>query len=185
LLGTKRLICWLLVDDATEYYCYYAKMVVFDLWKGRKNPQVQWFFFCNKQGYNGTNTVDKQNEKGYMRIGCEGHVKVKLDPKEGCWFFDVIDLKLNHELHPEKRTAHFMCAHKSIEDGVKNWMDVMTRAGVQHQAQMNVMLELYGGRDNWTFVERDMRNRFDQSYVENFVTLIKFYCLCIRISLYM
>jgi hypothetical protein len=52
-------------------------------------------------------------------------------------------------------------------------MDVMTRAGVQHQAQMNVMSELYNERDKWTFKERDMRNRFDWSYIENFVTFIK------------
>jgi hypothetical protein len=52
--------------------------------------------------------------------------------------------------------AHFMRAHKSMEDGAKNLMDVMTHARVHHQAQMNVMLELYGGRDNWTFMEKDM-----------------------------
>jgi hypothetical protein len=32
-----------------------------------------------------------------------------------------------------------------------NLMDVMTCDRVQHQAQMNVMLELHGGRDNGTF----------------------------------
>jgi hypothetical protein len=37
-----------------------------------------------------------------MRIGCKGHVKVKLDPKEGCCYFDAIDLYHNHQLHPEK-----------------------------------------------------------------------------------
>jgi hypothetical protein len=47
----------------------------------------------------------------------------------------------------------FMCAHKSKEDEVKNQMDVMTRVGVHHQDQMNVMLELYSGRDNWTFTD--------------------------------
>jgi hypothetical protein len=74
-----------------------------------------------------------------MRIGCKGHVKVKLDPREGCWFFDVIDLKHNLQLHPEKRMTLFMRAHKSMEDGVKNLMDVMTRAGVHYQTQMNVV----------------------------------------------
>jgi hypothetical protein len=38
---------------------------------------------------------------------------------------------------------------------------------------MNVMSELYDGRDKWTFMERDMRNIFDQSYIENFVTFMK------------
>jgi hypothetical protein len=31
-----------------------------------------------------------------MRIGCKGHVKVKLDPKQGRWLFDAIDLNHNH-----------------------------------------------------------------------------------------
>jgi hypothetical protein len=66
-------------------------MAGFDVWKGRKSPQVQWFF-CNKEGYNDSSSVDKQKEKGSVRIGCKGHVKVKLDPKEGCWYFDAIDL---------------------------------------------------------------------------------------------
>jgi hypothetical protein len=47
----------------------------------------------------------------------------------------------------------FMCSHKDMEYGVKNLVEVMTRAGVQHQAQMNVMSEFYGGRDKWTFME--------------------------------
>jgi hypothetical protein len=87
---------------------------------------------------------------------------VKLDPKEGCWYFDAIDLYHNHQLHLEKRMTHFMHSHKSMKDGVKNLMEVMMRAGVQHLAQMNIMSELYGGHDKRTFTERDMRNRYDQ-----------------------
>jgi hypothetical protein len=41
-----------------------------------------------------------------------------------------------------------MRSHKCLEDGIKNLMDVMTRAGVPHATQMNVMLDLHGGRDN-------------------------------------
>jgi hypothetical protein len=37
------------VNDAYKYYCDYAKMPGFDVRKGRKSPQVQWFF-CNKEG---------------------------------------------------------------------------------------------------------------------------------------
>jgi hypothetical protein len=153
------------LDDAYDFYCDYAKMAGFDVRKGRKSPQVQWFY-CNKQGFSGTKGTNKQTEKGSMRIGCKGHVKVKLDPRESCWFFDIVDMKHNHQLHLEKQMTHFMCTHKSMEDGVKNLMDVMTRAGVHHQAQMNVMLKLYGGRDNWTFTERDLRNRFDQLHTK-------------------
>jgi hypothetical protein len=98
------------LDDAYEYYYAYAKLVGFDVQTGRKSPQVQ-LFFCNKQGYNETNSADKQKEKGSMRIGCNGHVTLKLDPKEGSWFFDVIDSKHDHQLHPEKRMIHFMRLH--------------------------------------------------------------------------
>jgi hypothetical protein len=73
--------------------------------------------FFNKQGYNETNSTDKQKKKGSMRTGCKGHVKVKLDAKEGCWFFVVINLKYNHQLHPEKRMTHFIRSHKGMEDG--------------------------------------------------------------------
>jgi hypothetical protein len=38
---------------------------------------------------------------------------------------------------------------------------------------MNMMSKLYGGWDKWTFIERDMRNRLDQSYIENFATFLK------------
>jgi hypothetical protein len=69
--------------------------------------------------------------------------------------------------------ARFMRSHKIMEDGVKNLMEVMTQARVQHQALMNVMSELYGGQDKWTFTERDMRNRYDQSYNMHFVTFVK------------
>jgi hypothetical protein len=46
-----------------------------------------------------------------------------------------------------------------VEDGIKNLMNMMTCASVQHQAEMNVMSELHGGRDNWQFTERDVKNR--------------------------
>jgi hypothetical protein len=67
----------------------------------------------------------------------------------------------------------FMHSHKTMEDGVKNLMEVMTRAGVQHQAQMNVMSELYRGWDKWTFTEQDMRNRYKQCYNVHIIRFVK------------
>jgi hypothetical protein len=96
-----------------------------------------------------------------MRIGCKCHVKVKLDVKGNYWFFDILALDHNHSLSPAPRMVRFMRAHKVMKDGVKILMQVMTRAGVPHQAQSNVMSELHGGRDSWTFTERDMRNMYD------------------------
>jgi hypothetical protein len=89
------------LDETYDYYCDYAKMAGFDVQKGRKSPQVQWLFY-NKEGYNDSSSVDKQKEKGSMRIGCKTHIMVKLDPKLGCWYYNAIDLYHNHQLHPEK-----------------------------------------------------------------------------------
>jgi hypothetical protein len=122
------------------------KMTGFDVRKGRKSPQVQWLF-CNKEVTMTVVVSTSKRKKGSMRIGCKACVKVKLDLKLGCWYYDAIDLYHNHQLHPEKRMTHFMRSHKNMEDGIKNLMEMMTRAGVQHQDQMNVMSELYGGRD--------------------------------------
>jgi hypothetical protein len=44
--------------------------------------------------------------------------------------------------------TRFMRSHKSMEDVVKNLVEIMTLAGVQHQAQMNMMSGLCGGRDD-------------------------------------
>jgi hypothetical protein len=73
-----------------------------DLMCGRIGRVHKCSGFFNKEGYNDSNSVNTQKEKGSMRIGCKGHVKVKLDPKKGCWYFDAIDLYHNRELHLEK-----------------------------------------------------------------------------------
>jgi hypothetical protein len=80
-----------------------------------------------------------------------------LDTKGNYWDYDIVTLLHNHKLHPESRMVRFMQSHKNMEDGIKNLMNMMTRAGVQHQAQMNVMSELHGGRDNWQFTVRDVK----------------------------
>jgi hypothetical protein len=61
-----------------------------------------------------------------------------------------------------------------MEDGIKNLMDIMTRARVQYQEQMNVMLELQGRRDNGTFTKREMRNRLDQGHTMSLFLLAFF-----------
>jgi hypothetical protein len=74
--------------------------------------------------------------------------------------YDNVVLTHNHNLSPDARMVQFMRAHKNMEDGIKNLINIITRAGVQHQAQMNVMSELHGGRDKWMFTERDFKNRY-------------------------
>jgi hypothetical protein len=53
------------------------------------------------------------------------------------------------------------------------------RAGVQHQAQMNIMSELYGGRDKWTFTKWDMRNSYNQCYNVHIVRFMKWFLFSI------
>jgi hypothetical protein len=48
------------LEDTYEYYCDYAKLVGFDVRKGRKSPEVQWFF-CNEEGFGDNKSVEKKN----------------------------------------------------------------------------------------------------------------------------
>jgi hypothetical protein len=146
------------LDDAYELYCDYAKLAGFDVRKSRKRTWVSWYV-CNKERFWESKSDDKQTEKGSMREGCKAEVRVKLDTKGNYWYYDIVTLLHNHKLHPESRMVHFMRLHKNMEDGIKNLLNLMTHAGVQHQAQMYVMSELHGGRDNWQFSERDVKNR--------------------------
>jgi hypothetical protein len=146
-------------DSAYEFYCDYAKMAGFDMRKSKKSAQVAWYV-CNKEGFCDGGKVDKKSENRSMRDGCKGRMKVKLDVKGQYWYCDILELKQNHPLHPASLMVCYMRSHKRMEDGVKNLMNVMTRAGVEHQAQMYVMYELHGGRDKWIFTERDMKNRY-------------------------
>jgi hypothetical protein len=147
------------VEDAYEFYCDYGFMSGFPIKKSRKRPQVSWFM-CSREGKWESKSVEKKTEKGSIRIGCKAEVKLKLDTKGGCWYFDKVVLTHNHVLTPQPRMVRYMRAHTVMEDGVKNLMNMMTGAGVQHQSHVNVMSELHGGRDNWAFTERDFRNRF-------------------------
>jgi hypothetical protein len=46
------------LEDAYEYYCDYTKLAVFDVRKGRKSPEVQWFF-CN-EGHCDSKNMEKK-----------------------------------------------------------------------------------------------------------------------------
>ena len=147
------------VDDAYEFYCDYAQLAGFAVRRSRKRTQTSWYV-CNKEGFCDNKKVDKMTDKSPMRRGCKTEVKVKLDTKEKYWFYDIVMLEHNHMLRPDPRMIRFMHSHKNMEDGIKNLMNIMTRAGVQHQAQLNVMTELHGGRNKWMFTERDIKNRY-------------------------
>jgi hypothetical protein len=51
-----------------------------------------------------------------------------------------------------------MHAHKQREAAMDDLFAVMSRSDVPNQAAMNVMSELFGGRQNWPFTEKDIQN---------------------------
>ena len=53
-----------------------------------------------------------------------------------------------------------MHIHKQRDAALDDLFAIMARNGVAHQAAMNVMSELYGGRQNWPFTEKDVKNMF-------------------------
>ena len=88
------------------------------------------------------------SEKKSMRSGCKAEVKVKLNKKEKCWYFDHVVLEHNHQLFPSPRMVRYMHAHKQRDKGILNLINIMSRNGVPYQNAMNVMSELHGGRQN-------------------------------------
>ena len=53
-----------------------------------------------------------------------------------------------------------MHIHKQRDVALDDLFAIMARNGVAHQATMNVMSELYGGCQNWSFIEKDVKNMY-------------------------
>jgi hypothetical protein len=81
-------------------------------------------------------------------------LKWRRTKKRKIWYFDRIGEAHNHKLQPSAR----MHAHKQREAAMDDLFAIMSRSGVPNQAAMNVMSELYGGRQNWPFTEKDIQN---------------------------
>jgi hypothetical protein len=140
-------------------------MAGFNVRRFRKRQQVSWYV-CNREEFCDSSDIDKVTDKGSMRVRCKAEVEVELDVKGNCRHSDIVSLKHNHTLNPEMRMVCFMRTHENMGHGVKNLMHVMT----PHQAQMNVLSELHGGRENWMFTEQDIKNRY--SKMDVFVSVI-------------
>jgi hypothetical protein len=50
----------------------------------------------------------KKTEKGSMRVGYKGRMKVKLDVKGQYWYYDILELKHNHPLHLDSGMVRYM-----------------------------------------------------------------------------
>ncbi|KAL6838828.1 hypothetical protein ACP4OV_031542 [Aristida adscensionis] len=146
-------------EDAYDFYCYYARKAGFDvrITVTRKTVGV---FSCNKQGicefYKPGQ--DRKREKMSKRCDCKASVKAKWNKKNGYWFFDWIRLEHCHPLEPSPRMVQFMNAHKNKDETVMEMVDTMQRCDVPHNATVNMLSEIYGGRQNLTFTEMDLKN---------------------------
>uniref|UniRef100_K3Y227 Uncharacterized protein n=1 Tax=Setaria italica TaxID=4555 RepID=K3Y227_SETIT len=97
-------------------------------------------------------------EKTSKRVGYPTYAKVKEDKKGKQWYFDHVEEAHNHKLHPSLSMVRYMHAHKQREMAMDDLFAIMSRNGVVHQAAMNVMSELFGGRQNWPFTDKDVKN---------------------------
>uniref|UniRef100_K3YXS2 Protein FAR1-RELATED SEQUENCE n=1 Tax=Setaria italica TaxID=4555 RepID=K3YXS2_SETIT len=102
---------------------------------------------------------ERVREKMSMRCGCKAFVKIKWNQKKDYWFFERIRLEHNHPLHPSPTVTQFLRIQKDKDPIVMGIVDQMHRCDASHNTTVNVLAELYGGRQNFTFTEMDLRNR--------------------------
>uniref|UniRef100_K3YDN6 Protein FAR1-RELATED SEQUENCE n=1 Tax=Setaria italica TaxID=4555 RepID=K3YDN6_SETIT len=75
------------------------------------------------------------------------------------WFFERIRLEHNHPLHPLPTVTQILRIQKDNNPIVMGIVDQMHRCDASHNTTVNVLAELYGGQQNFTFTEMDLRNR--------------------------
>ncbi|RCV43108.1 hypothetical protein SETIT_9G268900v2 [Setaria italica] len=102
---------------------------------------------------------ERVHEKMSMRCECKAFVKIKWNQKKDYWFFERIRLEHNHPLHPSLTITQFLRIQKDKDPIVMGIVDQMHRCDASHNTTVNVLAELYGGRQNFTFTEMDLRNR--------------------------
>jgi hypothetical protein len=148
-------------DEAKEFYYPYAGKAGFSvrITKHRKtvlelsfNRQGHWDYY--KPG------EEKVREKMSMRCKCKAFVKIKKNEKKGYWFFERIRLEHTHPLNPSPTYTQFLRKQKSKDPVVMGIVDQMHRCDASHNTTVNVLSELYGGRQNFTFTEMDLKNRY-------------------------
>jgi hypothetical protein len=147
------------MEAAHQFYLDYAKKVGFSVRTMRTTKETK-HWVCNRQGFMkpGEENEEPQIDKRSMRIGCPTYAKVKEDKKRKIWYFNIIGEAHNHKLQLSARMVRYMHARKQREAAMDDLFAIMSWSAVQNQAAMNVMSELYGGRQNWSFTEKDIQN---------------------------
>ncbi|XP_022681792.1 protein FAR1-RELATED SEQUENCE 5 [Setaria italica] len=148
-------------DEAKEFYKFYAGKAGFDVRITKTSRKTVLELSCNKQGHWDYYKPGEERvrEKMSMRCGCKAFVKIKWNQKKDYWFFERIRLEHNHPLHPSPTVTQFLRIQKDKDPIVMGIVDQMHRCDASHNTTVNVLAELYGGRQNFTFTEMDLRNR--------------------------
>jgi hypothetical protein len=147
-------------EQAYLFYLDYAKLAGFSVRTKRTSKETRhWVRNCEGFLKPGQENEEPMTNKTSMRIGCPAYVKVKEDKKRNIWYFHHVEEAHNHKLEPSPRMVRYMHAHKQREAALDDMFAIMSRSGVPTQAAMNVMSELFGGRQNWLFTEKDVQNK--------------------------
>ncbi|XP_072151368.1 protein FAR1-RELATED SEQUENCE 5-like [Setaria viridis] len=148
-------------DEAKEFYKFYAGKAGFDVRITKTSRKTVLELSCNRQGHWDYYKPGEErvHEKMSMRCGCKAFVKIKWNQKKDYWFFERIRLEHNHPLHPSPTVTQFLRIQKDKDPIVKGIVDQMHRCDASHNTTVNVLAELYGGRQNFTFTKMDLRNR--------------------------
>ncbi|KAK3123172.1 hypothetical protein QOZ80_8AG0625340 [Eleusine coracana subsp. coracana] len=151
-------------EDAYNFYCYYARMAGFDVRITKTYPTVGEFS-CNKQGkcefYKPGE--ERKKDKTSKRTICKAFLKAKWTKKKGYWFFDRIRMEHNHILTPSPEAVQFMNSHKNKDSVIMETVDQWNRNNVPPNCTLNLFSDIYGGRQNISFTEMDLKNRYNIS----------------------
>jgi len=147
-------------EEAYLFYLDYAKLAGFSV-RTKRTSKETTHWVCNREGFlkPGQENEEPMTNKTSMRIGCPAYVKVKEDKKRNIWYFHHVQEAHNHKLEPSPRMVRYMHSHKKREAALDDLFAIMSKSGVPTQAAMNVMSELFGGRQNWPFTEKDVHNK--------------------------
>jgi hypothetical protein len=88
-------------------------------------------------------------------------VKAKLNKKKvcWCWYFDRIRMEHNHVLTPCEEAVKFMNAHKNKDPVIMQMVDQWHQNNMPPNYTINLLSDIYGGRQNLSFTENDLRNK--------------------------
>uniref|UniRef100_K3XT86 Protein FAR1-RELATED SEQUENCE n=1 Tax=Setaria italica TaxID=4555 RepID=K3XT86_SETIT len=98
-------------------------------------------------------------EKISMRCECKAFVKIKWNIKKDYWFFERIRLEHNHPLHPLTTVTQFLRIQKDKDPIGMDIVDQMHRCDASHNTIVNMLVELDGSRQNFTFTKMEFKNR--------------------------